>query len=342
MNRSKLAALSAGAMFLIASVLVPVTALAAGTGSVSLSPASVSTSTGSNFFVDINTQASVAMSGASASIDFDRTMLQVVSVTIPAAGTGWNAAGTSHVTPSVAAIATANVTGHLSGIGAFFADGTSSLPASTNEVLARVTFFATATGSPTISLPTTGSEPAALLDGTAGAGYGSPVATTATGTTVTITAGTGGNGSSTTTNVTGTVDSGFVALTCPTAVTIPLARNVNNVANFECQIGSNVTWTLNAVDTNSDPVTHGYMRDTVQVPPVHLHDSLFVHSNPHLDASNNTVYDTDLNLIAPTPSAVASGQNNVNQPLAFTQFAEPNDAAGNYGAQILFSIVSSF
>jgi hypothetical protein len=340
-NRSKLAALSAGAMFLVASVIVPATALAAGTGSVSLSSANVGTSTGSSFFLDINTQASVAMSGASASIDFDRTKLQIVSVALPTVGTGWNVAGAAHVTPSVAAIGTANVTGHLSAIGAFFTDGTSSLPAATNEVLARVTFFATATGNTNIVLPSGGTEPAALLDGTA-ASYGSPVVTTPSGTAVAITAGTGG-GTTTTTNVTGTVDSGFVALTCPTGVVIPLARNVNNVANFECQIGSNVTWTLSAIDTNADPLTHGYMRDTVQVPPVHLHDSLFVHANPHLDASNNTIYDSDVNLAgSPSAQPVANGQNNVNQPLAFTQFAEPNDVAGNYGSQILFSIVSSF
>ena len=84
MNRSRLAALSAGATFLVASVMAPATAMAAGTGSVSLSPANVSTSVGSTFFVDINTQASVAMSGASATIDFDKTMLQIVSVTKPA------------------------------------------------------------------------------------------------------------------------------------------------------------------------------------------------------------------------------------------------------------------
>src|SRR5262245_25376390 len=91
-NRSRLAALSAGAMFLVASVIVPATALAAGTGTLSISPSSVSTSTGSTFFVDINSQATVALSGASASVDFDTTKLQIVSVTKPAAGTGWNVA----------------------------------------------------------------------------------------------------------------------------------------------------------------------------------------------------------------------------------------------------------
>ena len=355
MNRSRLAALSAGATFLVASVMAPATAMAAGTGSVSLSPANVSTSVGSTFFVDINTQASVAMSGASATIDFDKTMLQIVSVTKPALGTGWNQTGLNFVFPSVSTISTANVTGHLAApISAYYNDGDasatppvlgSSLPANTSEVLARVTFLATATGDPTISLPTSD-----LLDGSTVASYGSPVGTTGTGATVHITAGSGGS-SNATTNVTGSVDAGYVSLTCPTAtgVSIPLARGVNNVANFECQIGSNVTWTLNTLDTNSDPTTHGYMRDTTQVPAVHLHDSLFVHSNPHVVVGPGpgfvptTVYDSDVNLAASASAqALATGQNNINLPLTFTQFAEPNDVAGNYSAQILFSIVSTF
>jgi hypothetical protein len=333
-------------MFLVASVIVPATALAAGTGSLSLSPSTVSTSTGSTFYVDINTQASVPMSGAQASINFDQTKLQVVSVAKPTAGTGWNVAGPNYVLPSAAAIGAANLSGHLVATGAFFSDGTSSLPANTNEVLARVTFFATATGSPNISLPTSGgSDDGSIIDGTTGTGYGSPVTVTSTGTAVTITAGAGG-GSNATTNVTGSVDTGFVSLSCPTAVTIPLARNANNVANFTCQIGSNSSWNLSVLDTNADPTTHGYMRDTVQ--GIHLHDSLFVHSNPHLDntpppAGPLTVYDSDVNLAAsPTAQLLASGQNNINQPLAFTQFAEPNDAGGNYGAQVLFSIVTGF
>src|SRR5262245_8604151 len=127
-NRSRLAALSAGAMFLVASLLVPATALAAGTGTLSVSPATLTTAAGSSFTVDINTQASNAMSGASAAIDFDATKLQIVSVT---KGAGWNVAGISWVFPTVSDIAIANSTGHLNTIAAYFTDGTSSVPAST-------------------------------------------------------------------------------------------------------------------------------------------------------------------------------------------------------------------
>jgi Cohesin domain len=340
-NRSRLAALSAGAMFLVASVFVPATALAGGSGTLSLNPSSVGTSTGSTFPVDIVTNATVAVSGAQASIDFDKTKLQIVSVAPPTPGTGWNQGGSSYVLPSAATIATANSTGHLPAIGVSFLDGTSNLPAATNEILARVTFFATAVGSSTINLPTTGSDGGAIIDGTVGTTYGSPVATTATGATVSVTAGSGSTTSSIT-NITGTVDNGFVSLTCPTSVNIPLVRNVNNLADFECVVGSNVTWTLNAFDTNNDPTTKGHMIDATQNPHAVLHDPLWVRSGKHLDNGNppQTVYDYNQNLA--NGGIVAAGQNNQNVGRTFTQMAEPNDVGGTYGIQVLFSAVSSF
>ena len=342
MNRSRLAALSAGAMFLVASVFMPATAMAAGTGTISLTPPSVSVSAGSTFVATINSQATVPLSGASASIDFDTTKLQIISVAKPAAGTGWNVAGASYVLPSAGTIGTANSTGHLPGVAAFFTDGTSNLPANTNEVVALVTFFATAATSPTtsITLPTSGSDPSGLLDGTTGTGYGSAVGTTTSGTTVTIAAGTGAN-SSVTTNVTGTVDAGFVSLSCPTSITVPLVRGVNNFTDFTCTVGSNTTWTLSVVDQNTDPTSHGYMRDLAQ--GIHLHDSAFVHFNKHLDAANNVVYDGDVNLAgSPNPQALALSQNNLVAPLTFTQQAEPNDVAGSYSMSLRFSVVSTF
>ena len=327
MNRSRLAALSAGAMFLVATVLVPATALAAGSGTLSLSQSSISTTTGSTFSVDINSQATVPMAGASASIDFDKTKIQIVSVT---QGAGWNVAGTSWVTPSVSTIATANSTGHLPAIAAFFADGTSTLPAATNKVLATVTFFATATGSASISLPTSGADASAILDGTA-ATYGTPVSLIATGGTATITAGTGTN-SSTTANVTGSVDAGYVALTCPSSVTVPLVRNVLNKQDFTCQVGSNVTWTLSSQDNNPDPVLHGYMLDSTQSPVAHLSDSLHVTSST-----------SDVNLAGASGlQALATGQNNVALPLTFAQNVRASDKPGSYGMSVLFSITSTF
>ena len=341
MNRSRLAALSAGAMFLVASVLVPATALAAGTGTLSLSPSSPGTSTGSTTTVTINSQGSVPIEGASASIDFDKTKLQILSVAKPGAGIGWNVAGVSYILPNAGTIAAANSSGHLMSVAAFFTDGSSNLPAATTEALATVTFFATATGSASITLPTSGSDPGGLLDGSAQPNYGTSVATTSTGATVTITAGTS-TGSTSTTNVTGTVDAGFVALSCPTSITVPLVRNFNNFTDFDCAVGSNATWTLSVIDQNADPASHGYMVDPGP-PAKHLHDAAFVHYNKHLDASNNVVYDSDVNLSSSASAqAVANGQNNVNAALTFTQFAEPQDTAGNYSMSLRFTIATTF
>jgi hypothetical protein len=328
-------------MFLVASVLVPATALAGGSGTLGLSPSSPSTTTGSTFTETIQTQGTtVAVGGASASLDFDKTRLQILSVAKPAAGVGWNVSGVSFVLPNAGVIAAANGSGHLQAIAAFFTDGTSTLPMGTEEDLAVVTFFATATGTANISIPTTGSDPGGLLDGTP-ASYGTPVATTATGAQVTITAGTGG-GSTATTNVSGTVDAGFVALTCPASITVPLVRNINNTTDFECQVGSNATWSLTVIDQNADPSTHGYMVDPGP-PAKHLHDNAAVHFNKHLDASNNIVYDTDVNLAASASAqTLATGQNNLSAPLTFSQFAEPNDVAGNYGMSLRFAIATSF
>ncbi|HEX8940953.1 MAG TPA: cohesin domain-containing protein [Candidatus Limnocylindrales bacterium] len=313
-------------------------------GTLSLNPSSVTASTGGTFSVDIVTQATAAMSGASASINFDQTKLQIVSVT---KGADWNTASSNWVFPSAATIATANSVGHLPAIAAFFNDGTS-LPANTNAVLAHVTFFASAAGSSSINLPTAGSDAGVLLDGRT-ASYGTQIATSSASPTATVTT-TGSSGStSANTNVTGTVDQGYVSLSCPTSETMPLVRNVNNFVDFTCAIGSNTTWTLTVLDQNSDPATHGYMRDTTQ--GIHLHDALYTHFNKHVvvdpvSGVPTTVYDTDVNMAGGTPAGsaqtLATGQNNLVAPLTFTQMAEPNDVAGNYGMSVQFTVNSTF
>ena len=314
MNRSRLAALSAGAMFLVASVLVPATALAASSGTMSLSPNTVSTTVGSTFTVTINSQASVPMSGASAGIDFDKTKLQIVSVT---KGADWGASSASWVLPSVATIATANNTGHLPAIAAYFSDGTSSLPGTT-AALAQVTFFATATGTPSLSLSSSGPDAASILDGTA-ATYGQPVPAAASGATVTITA-----------SVTGSVDAGYFALTCPTSETVPLSRSAVSTVDFQCAVSSNVTWTMSTEDNNPDP-NHGHMVDAGQAPVAVLADSLHV-----ISGANN------VDLQGAGLQAVATGQNNVSVPLTFSQNVRASDKPGSYGMSVLFSLTSTF
>ncbi|HWT50026.1 MAG TPA: cohesin domain-containing protein [Mycobacterium sp.] len=311
-------------MFLVASVLVPATALAASSGTMSLSPNTVSTTVGSTFTVTINSQASVPMSGASAGIDFDKTKLQIVSVT---KGADWGASSASWVLPSVATIATANNSGHLPAIAAYFSDGTSSLPGTT-AALAQVTFFATATGTPSLSLSSSGPDAASILDGTA-ATYGQPVPAAASGATVTITAGSGSN-TSITASVTGSVDAGYFALTCPTSETVPLSRSAVSTVDFQCAVSSNVTWTMSTEDNNPDP-NHGHMVDAGQAPVAVLADSLHV-----ISGANN------VDLMGAGLQAVATGQNNVSVPLTFSQNVRASDKPGSYGMSVLFSLTSTF
>jgi hypothetical protein len=324
-------------MFLIATVFVPATAFAAGSGTLSLSQAAITTTTGSTFSVDVQTQASVALSGAAASIDFDRTKLQIVSVT---RGADWNVAGTAWVDATVSTIAIANSTGHLSAVSAFFTDGTSSITASTNKVLATVTFFAIATGASNITLPSAvspslivPSDYGSLIDGTVGAAtYGTPVTTVSSGSAVTVNAGTQGN-ASTTANVTGSVDSGYVSLTCPTSVTVPLVRNVVNTKEFTCIVGSNVTWTLSTQDNNA-AANHGHLVDATQTPTAVLADPLHV-------VNGGQALNVDLSA-QPGLATIATGQNNVNQLLTFSQNVRPSDKPGAYGLSVLFSLTSTF
>jgi hypothetical protein len=329
-NRSRLAALSAGAMFLVASVLVPATALAAGSGTLTLSPGTVSTSTGSTFTVTVSSQASTALSGASAALDFDKTQLQVVSI---AKGTDWNVAGTTWQVPTVSDIATANANGHLPSIGAFFTDGTSSRPGTT-QALAVVTFFAIATGSPTISITASGPHGASLIDGSA-ASYGTPVATTVGGNTaVTIAAGTGvvGTGSvNSTATVTGTVAAPSLALTCPPSVTVPLVRGATNNAPFTCSVATDGSWTLSVKDTNPD-ANHGHLVDGAQTPVAAL-------ANPLSVVSPSTTFNL---ASAPDVQPIYSSQANATVPLSFQQVVSSGDKPGSYGMSVLFSIVNTF
>jgi hypothetical protein len=312
-------------MFLVATVLVPATALAAGNGTLSVTPNAVSASTGSTFSVDIDTQATTAMSGASAAVDFDRAKLQIISVT---KGAGWDTADVTWRLPTVAEIATANSTGRLPAIAAYYTDGSSSKPANTSAILARVTFFATAAGTASITLPTTGSDRGEIIDG-AGPTYGTAVATTSNGGSVTITAGANPN-AAITTDITGDVDAGYVALTCPTSVDVPLVRNVLNLKEFSCQIGSNVTWSLSTMDNNPDSL-HGHMVDRSQNPVAYLADALKVRAEGN-----------EVNLEGVGLQALALGQNNADLPITFAQNVRPSDKAGAYGMSVLFSITSSF
>jgi hypothetical protein len=323
-------------MFLVASVLVPATALAAGSGTLSASPATVTTSTGTTFTVDIYSQATTSMSGAAAAVDFDNSMLQIVSV---ARGADWNQTGVTWVEPSVSDIAIANATkcttqpcGHMPAIAAFYTDNTSNMPAATATKLATVTFFATATGTTSIGLPVAGNK-GGIIDGAA-ATYGTEVVTTSTPAAVTISNGTGSVGqgqAGVTADITGSVAAPRLALTCPASVTVPLIRNANNQAPFECSVDTDGTWTLSVKDTNPD-ANHGHMVDLTKTPVAVLANSLHV---------NSTTTNVDL-AAAPDVVPLYNSQASATVPLNFTQTVAPSDKPGAYGMSVMFSIVNTF
>jgi hypothetical protein len=287
----------------------------------------VSPTTGSTFTVTITSQASVPMSGASAALDFDKGKLQIISVT---KGTGWNVAGSTWQVPSVGAIATANSTGHLPSIAAYFTDGSSSLPASTPTTLATVSFFAYAAGSAPITISATGGDAAAIIDGTTGAAYGSPVVTTVGANTSVTISGTAAAGQ-VTGNITGSVAAPTLALTCPQSVVVPLVRNTTNEAPFTCNVASDGAWSLSVKDTNPD-ANHGRLVDSSQVPVAVLANPLILETS---QVAHNLAGAPDL-------FPVFAGQQNVAVPLTFKQVVAPADKPGAYAMSVLFSIVNSF
>jgi len=335
-NRSRLAVLTAGAVLLVATVLVPATALAAGSGTLSVSPATVTTSSGT-FSVDIASSTSgVNASGAAASVTFDKTKLQIVSVAKASGGESWDAAGASWAgLPNASIIAAANAAGKLPAVGAYLTSG--AMPDDPPQALITVTFLVVACGDSTIGLPV-GPSDGEMLDGTAGATYGDPIAVTSTSGAIVNPCGqqTPDVGSSSA-NITGTVDAGFLALTCPPSTTIPLVRNATNTKDLTCQVSTNIVWNLNANDPKSGP-TKGHMTDGAKV----LANPMHVLSGPHAGANpgDPPTWDYDQNLA--NGGIVGAGANTTNIALTLSQFGAPQDPAGNYGIQILFQAVNGF
>ena len=118
MNRSKLAALSAGAMFLVASVIVPAVASAdtGNTNTIKVIPATTNISpvgTGSSFTVNLVANGSVAIGGGGAGLAFDNTKLTLTTLakgaTVVADGGGFGGYPSSANTATF--IATANTNG---------------------------------------------------------------------------------------------------------------------------------------------------------------------------------------------------------------------------------------
>jgi hypothetical protein len=129
------------------------------------------------------------------------------------------------------------------------------------------------------------------------------------------------------TQVTGTVDPGFLGLTCPTSLTIPLVRNATNTRDFVCTVFSNIIWNLSANDPKV--VNKGHMTDGAKVlaNPMHV-----AHQEDNQYAGS---------LVNPNVQ-VGAGANSTHVPLRLSQFVVPQDPPGSYGIEIHFAALSGF
>jgi len=174
-------ALALSAVLLVATVLVPATAFAAG-NTISVSPATTTISpagsTGSTFTVSVNANAAVAISGAGAALSFDNTKLQLTALAKDAAvnadgpdtWAGWPSGGASGMTTF---IANANAAGQIPTIA--WAFSAFSEAAGADHGIFSATFQVIAAGD-TALVPVIVPGVGGMLDGTPGPTFGDPLA----------------------------------------------------------------------------------------------------------------------------------------------------------------------
>src|SRR5262245_20974724 len=161
---------------LVVALVIPalIPSVAAAGNTLRLDPATPSVATGGTFTVKVIVSAEVLTSGAQASITFDKTKVQVTSVT-----RGQPFAGSQlFLGADAAAIGAANGSGKLKTVAAAFLPP-GNVPTGDKEFLI-VGFKATACGSVTLGLPV-GVADAQLLDGRDGPTYGLALKVTAAG-----------------------------------------------------------------------------------------------------------------------------------------------------------------
>jgi hypothetical protein len=177
-HRSRLAALSAGALLFASSVVVPAATVAvdppAGTIKVLDAPTYAPGATGQQFTVHVVANGSVDISGAGTGLTFDKTKLTLTAlakdateVANGAAYAGFPSAGTI-----AAFIAAANANGSIPVIGWSYFDGSSFEPANADHGIFSATFTVKALGDSTLTVAVGNSG--GILNGTdPGGAYGS-------------------------------------------------------------------------------------------------------------------------------------------------------------------------
>jgi len=163
-------------------------AAAAVAGTVKLSPATTQVDNGGTFNIVVTSNAAIPISGVSASVTFNKAVLQVTTIT---RGSAW-ASAPLFIAGDAPAIAKANSKGVLQNVAAsFFPPG--NVPAGDQQFI-TVGFKAIACGTVTMTVPI-GRVDSTMLDGRA-ATYGTTMKVTTTGATVTVCQGGGGASSS--------------------------------------------------------------------------------------------------------------------------------------------------
>jgi hypothetical protein len=327
-------ALALGALIVAGGLIVPATALAAGNTIKVVVPALPGV--GGSFTANIVINNDVALTSGQTTVYFDNTRLQL---TAAAAG---SVAGTFGI-PDATGIANANTTGKVVQLAFSLNPPATVAGDAADKTWVALTFQVIACGPGSLSIPAnTGSitEDSYLIDVP-----GDPVANLVTSsgdvtvpcptptplptaTPVTPPPASAAPGS-VTSNVTGTVDAGFLGISCPQSIAIPLVRNATNTKVVGCTVFYNIIWNLNVNDLKS--VNKGHMTDGGKF----LLNPMFVQT---YDASNVLLNNVSLEV----GGLLASGANSTNVNSTLSQFVAPQDQPGGYGIAITYAALSGF
>jgi len=359
-NRTRLAALGLGAILAAGSLAAPLVTMAAG-NTIKVTPATTTFAgtTGNTFTVSVVANTSVAISGAGATLSFDKSRLQLTSVAKDTAVTtdGAGYAGFPSASNMASFVAAANAAGSITGISWYFSDGSSFEAAGVDHVIYTATFQVIAAGDS--SLVPSDASGGSLISGDS-SNYGdtvsvdsfvsaqvlntvpatpSPTITPVPTPTNPPASAPPGSG---TTNVNGSVDSGFLGLSVPSSVTIPLVRNATNRVDVPVTIYSNIIWNLQVSDQKTSNT--GFMTDGTKVLANPMHVQQGLQTDPAGDQI--PVYDANLSYglsgQSGIPQTIATGNNSTNVTTTLAQFVAPQDQPGSYGMQILYSAISGF
>lgn len=302
-----------------------------------IDPVNQNATVGGSASFKVKLNADVDTLGAQTNVTFDATKLQITSVTRGASYTG--ASFLMGVAPQTQAqaITEANTTGTLKNVSLFFLPGLGSVvPGDTDFVTVNVNVIdcgAVALGLANAEvLDGSGNLVPATLQGGAidiACPTPTPVPTDTPAPTAVPTATPAPTPAPTLApsqgqaNVAGVVPPGFIQVTVPSHVQIPLEREALNTADVGVGIDSNTLWQLNVRDPKVP--NRGFMTDLLKV----LHNSMRVQFGA-----------TQVDLQAGGMLASGAGDSLVNAQLR--QLVVPQDAPGNYSIDVLFEAVAGF